>query len=53
MQTIPTHPKNNSQFIEGMYNCLSFSSVGFYFTLAKKFNRMASFINVNEPLISA
>jgi hypothetical protein len=40
------HQKNNNQLIEGMYNC-PFTSVG-YFYFGQKFNRMASFINVNE-----
>ena len=52
-KTTPTHPKNNNQFIEGIYNC-PFNSDGYFiFTFGQKFNRMASFINVNEPLIKA
>ena len=52
-KTIPTQPINNNQFIDGIYNC-PLSSVGYFiFTLGQKLRRMASLINVKEPLISA
>ena len=39
--------------MEEMYNC-PFNSVGYFIlALGQKFNRMASLINVNEPLINA
>ena len=39
--------------MDGMYNC-PFNSDGYFIlTFGQKFNRMASFISVNEPLISA
>ena len=48
-----TQPKNSNQLMDGMYNCPC-NSVGYLiFTFGQKFNRTASFINVNEPLIKA
>ena len=52
-KTIPMHPKYKIQLIEEIYIC-PFNSVGYLIpTFGQKFNRMASLIKVNEPLINA